>query len=232
MDHSSAADGADDGVELCLEDWPVVVVTAPAGTVSTDKLEAFLVRFDREVVQQKRPYACVLDLTNTGSMSPRQRKMMGERMRSDEAHQQLCVVGAFVFSSMLLRGMLTAIMWLRKPDYPMRIFATREEAVGWASSRMKEHAIGLPIDTEGTLDNEEASKRASLRPAPSVPPETDSRAVWVAPKIEGGLAVEAAPERAPRDVEERLSRLQRLHQAGMITELEYEMRRKEILAEL
>ena len=139
-------------IELDVSHWPVIVVSAPDKSMPDQELEAFLDEFRLRVGDRDQPYATVLDLTHASSMSARQRKMMGERLRTSNKHQRYNVVGAFVFTSVLMRGMLTAIMWLKKPEYPCRIFATTEEAVTWAKARMAEHAAGLPISTEGVLE--------------------------------------------------------------------------------
>jgi len=42
-----------------------------------------------------------------------------------------------IFDNPLLRGMLTAMFWIRKPEYPTRVYATPEEGLTWADTRIK-----------------------------------------------------------------------------------------------
>ena len=42
-----------------------------------------------------------------------------------------------VFTSPLLRGVLTAIFWVRKPAYPTGVMGTVEDGVAWSQSMLR-----------------------------------------------------------------------------------------------
>ena len=42
-----------------------------------------------------------------------------------------CAGMGFVFSSPLLRGLLTSMLWLARPPHPVRVFADMDSATRW-----------------------------------------------------------------------------------------------------
>ena len=103
----------------------------------------YLDRFDHDVIGWGEPYGVVLDLRFTKSITPRQRAMLTESMeRHDNA--ALCKGTAMVFESRLLRGILTAVFWLRKPAYPTRVFTTTAEAWDWMDELFPDQAAESP----------------------------------------------------------------------------------------
>lgn len=115
-------------VRAAMIDPRVMVVTTPP-SLSDDEMRAFL-RWHREWMATRRePYTLVLDLRRTERLSPGQREMITNGMDRSE---QICLGTAMVFTSVVLRGVLTAIFWIRKPRYPTRVFGSLEEAERWA----------------------------------------------------------------------------------------------------
>ena len=120
---------ATDEIETDLSRWPLVLVRPPV-TVTDAQMQAYLDRFDAEVIRQEEPYGVVLDLRRTKAISPRQRAMLTESMeRHDSA--ALCQGTAMVFESRLLKAILSAIFWVRKPAYPTRVFTDLDEGCLW-----------------------------------------------------------------------------------------------------
>ena len=78
----------------------------------------------------------VIDLRRNAGITPTQRKMLTDDMAAPEhaAVQARCVGVAMVFDSAFLRGILTAIFWVRKPPYPTQVFRTVAEAKTWAKA--------------------------------------------------------------------------------------------------
>ena len=117
---------------LDLSRWPVVVAVMPPEAFTPQRLDAWLDAFEHHVLARRQPYATVLDMSDSPRTTPEERKRMADRLRGGDDHQRMCVAGAFVMQSTLARGALTAVMWLRKPEYPTRVFASRQEAIAWA----------------------------------------------------------------------------------------------------
>lgn len=76
--------------------------------------------------------ALLVDGSNSNGVSARQRQMMAE---FNDAHASLlashCLGQGLALTSAIQRGVLTAMLWLRKPPAPLKAFATRAEASQW-----------------------------------------------------------------------------------------------------
>lgn len=89
----------------------------------------------------------ITDLSALDEAPPSQRKLAGEwTERTAPLQQQWSLGGAVVAPSAFLRGVLTAVHWLKKPPAPTRVCASRDEAVVHAVSVLE--AAGLPIPPE------------------------------------------------------------------------------------
>ena len=118
-----ASGGADSDIQIDLSHWPVVVVTPPGTPVSDQGLDDFLERFESTVRSRGCAFATVLDLRNSAAITPKQRRLMSERMRTNPENGDRNVATAMIMSSSLMRGLLTALLWLNKPAYPLQVFA-------------------------------------------------------------------------------------------------------------
>lgn len=121
-------------VHVDAAEWPVLRVTPPH-QITDDEMQAFLAWYRELVLRRREPFALVLDLRRTSGMTPRQRQMITDGMGGEESIY--CRGTAMVFSSAVLRGILTAIFWIRKPRYPTRVFATVEDAGAFAHGLMR-----------------------------------------------------------------------------------------------
>lgn len=122
----------------------MVVSTPPAGPMMDDTLERYFVHLSDELRKQRGPYVAVVDLRAGGELSPKQRQRLTAAMDSPEEGAK-CVGTALVFSSALMRGMLTAILWVRKPTYETHVFATVGEAVTWGKQKVAASLGGRSI---------------------------------------------------------------------------------------
>ncbi len=109
----------------------MVVVTPPA-SVTNEDLDQFFAAYDREVYGRKQRFMTILDLRRCAGMPASQRKKITDRMQNSEQRARVfCAGSALVFESTLLRSLLTAILWVREPATPVRVFATVDEAAQW-----------------------------------------------------------------------------------------------------
>ena len=119
-------------IDLSFEHWPVVITTTPSVPVDDAELTAYIDHWASGIAARKGPYVGVIDLSNSAGLAPHQRKTIVGSM-NDDAHGILprCRGTALVFQSAVLRGMLTAMLWVRPPTYPVKIFGSREQALAW-----------------------------------------------------------------------------------------------------
>jgi len=123
------------GITLDWRLWPVVVVTPPPRPSRDDELLTFMKLWERAVCARQQPYALVLDLRQSARMPPVQRKLLVHTMTED-ALDGHCRCAAVVFSSALVRGMLTAMFWVWRPAYPTRFLPSVEEAMVWCQDSL------------------------------------------------------------------------------------------------
>ncbi len=112
--------------------FPLVIVTPPA-SVTNEELATFLERYANEVYARRQRYVTILDLRRSGDMPAAQRKMITDRMQQKEEAARLFAAGnVMIFDSALMRALLTAILWVRRPPTEMKIASTLEEAIEYA----------------------------------------------------------------------------------------------------
>lgn len=117
--------------------WPVVVVTPPAGLVTDAELDEHMLEFRELIEARKQVHAVVIDLRVSSGLTPTQRKRLAKAMEESEQSKYCNCAGGLIFSSTIMRGMLTAILWLKQPRHETRIFATRDEAVSWGQAQVR-----------------------------------------------------------------------------------------------
>jgi len=134
-------------IAVYLSGPSVILVTPPSGTVTDEALESFILQFDAHICAVRRPYAVVVDLRQSHGLSPAQRQRLTRSMQAHEGHAAAgfpnCGV-ALVFSSALLRGMLTAMLWVYKPKHESRVFSDLTDAEAWAQSRVTAYVASSP----------------------------------------------------------------------------------------
>lgn len=87
------------------------------------------------------PVAWVVDMTNLGNVTARQRRIFGDHLQRFEPHDLAWNQGsAIIVPNALLRGVVTAVFWLKPPRFPHESFKTKDEALRWASERLREGA--------------------------------------------------------------------------------------------
>ncbi len=137
----SVEDNAGVGIGYEIDDsrFPLVVVRF-VGLLTDEDFRAYLER--AEAVRSRGPNAAILDATHAGYLPARQRRMQAEWMkRHREMLRRNSLGSAFVVPSPLIRGVLTAILWIADMPGPHVVVETYAEAEEWV--RAKLDAAGL-----------------------------------------------------------------------------------------
>lgn len=115
--------------------WPIARVTLPS-SATDDEVRRYLDEL-RKLRERREPYALIVDANASKGFSATQRQMQADYVASGlPLSRRFLRAFAFVASSTMQRGMLTAIFWLNKPDWPHQTFRTVEEATAWVTERM------------------------------------------------------------------------------------------------
>jgi hypothetical protein len=152
--------------------------------VSDEQLHEFVESFQGECAQREGRCVAVIDLRCLEKLTVSQRKFMTDRMLRGEAEaaMQGC---AMVFESRLLRGILTAMFWVHRPNYPTKVFSDPGAATSWAVGLVSR---GAPVASmrEGSYVSEVPTpSQAAERALQNMPEEGD----WI-------LQLDASRDRA------------------------------------
>lgn len=119
---------------------PLLVVRV-RGTVDDAAFERYL---DESLVRIRsgERYAMVLDTIGGGVAPSSQRRRQADFIRDhSDALARNCLGAAFVIDNPLVRGALTAIMWLQPMPYPHTVVGSVEAGTTWCRQRLA--AAGL-----------------------------------------------------------------------------------------
>lgn len=115
--------------------FPVVMVTFD-GALSDEGFAEYLAEL-RHVLDRGSRYGVVFDATNAAVPSTSQRRMQADYIRSErERLKRMCVGAAFVIPNALVRGSLTAILWLQPLPYEHTVVASVSAAREWVQGRL------------------------------------------------------------------------------------------------
>jgi hypothetical protein len=136
------------GIRIDSRQWPLVTWDHAEHPV-TDVLNAQALDHVKELMEGVAPgekIFLLVDLSRSKEGTPAsQRKYAAEFAGRLEALQKRTVLGsAIVLTSAVMRGVITAVFWLRPPTVPTKIVATREEALACAVGLLEAHLVGLP----------------------------------------------------------------------------------------
>lgn len=118
-----------------MKNWPVILLTAKGNLTAADG-ERHLREY-RQLLDRNQKFAVICDARETTAAEAKLRKDYAEflKVNRDDLNR-LCKGTAFVISSPLIRGALTAIMWMATMPYPYDIFGSIEEADVWAKAQL------------------------------------------------------------------------------------------------
>jgi hypothetical protein len=119
--------------------WPIITIRF--GPESDDAEWQLLMDSIRERCKGRERFAVVADGTAMKAMpTARQRKIGAElAIWIEETKPQPrwpIIAWANVIVSPLVRGAITAILWIKTPPHPQKHFATWQEAFDWAKSEV------------------------------------------------------------------------------------------------
>lgn len=105
--------------------------------VSDAQLIAGLAEFDRLLDSRPGRYVMVMDNRHSAGLTASQRGIIAENNKRNEMRARARSLGAaFVMSSGIVRGIMTAVFWIKKPAVETVVFDDLEEALSWAKGRL------------------------------------------------------------------------------------------------
>lgn len=138
-------------VAIDVSDWPLIVVRS--STVESDQeMSAFCAEYNRLLRKKAEPFVQIADLRQVKTLSPSRRKILTDSMKDNEDFtREYCRGVALVFDSAVMRHMLTAILWLKRPPYPHRVFNSMVDAKVWGHSQLASPKLGRATEGDSLL---------------------------------------------------------------------------------
>gem|GEM_PF-865768 len=91
-------------------------------------------------------FGMVFNSGELGQLPARYRARLSEWLSETEGEfkgRWLCA--AFVIKSRMIRGVLSAIFWLNRPYYDVKVFGTEEEAWEWTRHQLEEAGVSVSL---------------------------------------------------------------------------------------
>jgi hypothetical protein len=105
-----------------------VVFAAFRGPVDLVPLDAYFARLDG-FCREGRTFTLIVDMSRGAVPSPSERKHITSAMAErDVALGRHCLGAAVVITNPLIRGAMTAVLWVHRLPYPHEIVETKEAA--------------------------------------------------------------------------------------------------------
>jgi hypothetical protein len=113
------------------DDWPLIRIVWPEGALTDSDLDQFMSGSMADLA--KRNVHCILHISHsTVGMSAPQRKQFADLLERTEPQVRQWTAGvAIVTPSAIIRGMITAINWMKGTPCPQRTFSSEPEARLW-----------------------------------------------------------------------------------------------------
>ena len=122
--------------------FPLVVIRFN-GVASDAEFEGYLDRQSARIARDQ-VNAIVIDARRAGATPAKQRRRQAQWMREHAATLARWSVGtAFVIDSAMVRGLLTAILWVQPMPTPHVIVTTMEQAESWARAKLAERGASF-----------------------------------------------------------------------------------------
>jgi len=135
-------------IELDESLWPLIVVRY-SQKVDEDEFGELLQRLDKNIarcIAERTKTAIIYDSRAGYAASPRVRQQQADWMKKNAMITKVNCVGlAFVINSTVVRGVLTAVLWLSDLPAPYCVVGTVGEAEQWCRDRLAESKVQIPL---------------------------------------------------------------------------------------
>jgi len=140
-------------IHVDLSRRPLIVATfvgVPNEAQFVEYLEILATNLRTTLAQSKKT-AMILDTTQAPvAAPPRLRQIQAEWLKEHHQGLRLGLVGmGFVIQSALVRGAMTAVMWLQNLPYPYSVCATLDQAERFCAGQLAQHNYVIPPRGQG-----------------------------------------------------------------------------------
>jgi hypothetical protein len=122
---------------------PLVVVTS-VGDTSDAEFDIYLEQMTALLARRTR-YGVLLDARRSSRPPPKQRQKQADWMTKHASalrERNVCI--AFVIDNAIVRGALTAILWLQPTPAPHKVFGDMDAAERWVLDLLRAEGLEVP----------------------------------------------------------------------------------------
>lgn len=133
-------------VAFLLSNWPLVLEHFPARPQSDADMEQLL-RDSSSALTRREVFVMLSDTRQmTGIWDAKNRRLIADWLKANsEATKTYAAGNVVLLNSELVRGALTAVLWLVPTPYPIKVVTTVDAAVDGALSLLSDRGIDLPV---------------------------------------------------------------------------------------
>jgi hypothetical protein len=135
-------------LEIIQLDWVPLTCVRPIGKPSDQELAESLQSITRVLAEEwgkQRKSVMIIDMRKAAPLSAPQRRTASEWMKNTmELFKQVVIGGVFVIDSPIIRGVLTALLWLQPMEMPYEVVRDLDDAVRWAIGRFDAAHVPVP----------------------------------------------------------------------------------------
>lgn len=134
-----------------LSRWPLAIVTFPDLVVTDEDVRSF-VDEQRAMLHRKEPHVVITDARKARVISPAQRKMLVDWLTEAEPlNKRYTLAMSIVIDSAIVRGALTAVMWMKEPPVPIKTYGSLREAGDHVLGVLRARGIAMAGVDAGSL---------------------------------------------------------------------------------
>ncbi len=123
---------------------PLITVTFD-GLATDAEFDAYLDQMTEMVLARKERTVTILDARASGRAPATQRKKQADWLKEHDADLRRYSLGtAFVITSPLVRGVLTAILWVQPMATAHVVVASMDAAERWAAEQLRSAGLSVP----------------------------------------------------------------------------------------
>lgn len=124
--------------------WPVLLIRPKPMEMSIEELEVAFRYYDRILERRRERYAVVFDNREVKHLSAAHRSRIARYNEENEERARVYCRGlAFTITSPIVRGMMTAILWIKRPPVETRTFEELDAALSWAGEQVRDESAPL-----------------------------------------------------------------------------------------
>ena len=143
--------------EIIKLDFCPLTLMRPSGTPSDEELAEALraiTEFLEGELRAQRRGVMIVDMSRAGALRAGQRRIASDWMKdNNHIYKHVAIGSALIIASSIVRGVLTALLWVSPIDMPYESCSNLDDAVRWAITRLEAERLPVPARLRSELGN-------------------------------------------------------------------------------